>query len=59
MEIEDSYGRVRKKFVGPKGNRNHTRRSTVSNNLDPWGLSNTEPPTKEHPWAETMSPKHM
>lgn len=29
-------------------NKNSTRRKTEATNLDPWGLSETEVPTKEH-----------
>lgn len=27
-----------------------------STDMDPWGLPDTEPPTKEHTWAGPMSP---
>jgi hypothetical protein len=37
--------------VGPQGDRNSTGRPTESTNLDPWGLSETELPTKELAWA--------
>jgi hypothetical protein len=30
-----------------------------STNLDLWGLSETEPPTKEHTQARTRPPTHM
>jgi hypothetical protein len=47
MELGESYGRVRGRIERTEGNRNSTRRPTVSSNLDPWGLSETEPPTKQ------------
>jgi hypothetical protein len=33
---------------GPKGDRNSIGKLTESTNLDPWGFSETEPPTREH-----------
>lgn len=39
---------------GPEGDRNPTRRPTVSTSLDPWELSGTEWPTKEHTQAGTI-----
>jgi hypothetical protein len=37
MELVESYGRRRKRIVGPKGDRNSIGRTTESMNLDPWG----------------------
>ena len=37
MELGDSYVRTGDRIVGPKGDRNSTRRPTESTNLDPWG----------------------
>jgi hypothetical protein len=48
MEVRDSYGRVGGRIEGPEGDRNSTGRPTKSTHLDPWELSDTEPPTKEH-----------
>jgi hypothetical protein len=36
------------RIENPEGDRNSTGRPTKSTNLDPWGLSETEPSTKEH-----------
>ena len=47
-----SCGRARGGFEEPGGDGDSTRRSTESTNLDPLGLSETEPPTKEHMSAE-------
>jgi hypothetical protein len=44
MEIRDSYGRAE----DPERDKNSMGRPTESTNLDPWELSETEPPTKEH-----------
>lgn len=40
-------GGVWGRIEGPEGDRNATGRPTVSTNLDPWELSETELPTKE------------
>jgi len=37
MKLGETYGRGRGRIVGPKGNRNPTRKPTESTNLDPWG----------------------
>ena len=36
---------------GTEGDCNPIGRVTLSTNLDPWELPETEPPTKEHAWA--------
>ena len=41
---------------GSEGDRKSTKKSTESNNLDPWKLSETDPPTKEHKQAVLMHP---
>jgi hypothetical protein len=40
----------------PWGNRDSTGKPTVSTNLDLWGLSETESPTKEHTQAGSRPP---
>jgi hypothetical protein len=41
----------------PVQDRNSTGRPADSTNMDPWELSKTEPPTKEHTvWTEVPSP---
>jgi hypothetical protein len=40
----------------PQGDGNSTGRPTESTNLDTSELSETEPPTKEHTWAEPRPP---
>jgi hypothetical protein len=47
LKIEESYERVRRRIEGPEEDRDSTRRPTEPTNLDPWGLPDTEPPTKE------------
>jgi hypothetical protein len=47
MELGESFGRVGGRIEGPKGDRDITGRPTEPANLDCWGLSETEPPTKE------------
>ena len=50
-EVRDPYGRVRGRIEGAEGDGNPIGRPTVSTNLDPWELPETEPPTKEHTLA--------
>ena len=45
-EVRDPYRRVRGRTEGPQGDGNPTGRPTVSTNLDPWKLPETEPPTE-------------
>jgi hypothetical protein len=47
-ELGESYGRVGGRISGPEGDRNSTGRPTMSTNLDPWEVPETEPPTKRH-----------
>lgn len=42
--------------MGPKVDRNSTGGSTESTNLDTLRLSESEPPNKEHTWAEPSPP---
>lgn len=55
-EVRDPYGRVRGRIEGAEGDGNPIGRPTVSTNLDPWELPETEPPTKEHTWAGPRLP---
>ena len=59
MEFEDSYGRTGRRIADPDRDRNFTGRSTVSTNMDSWGLSESEPPTKEHTQLDIDLPAHM
>jgi hypothetical protein len=45
-ELGDSYERVGRRVKSPEGDRNSTGRPTESTILDPWVLSETEPPAK-------------
>ena len=47
MELGDSYGRVGGRIEGPEEDRGPLGRT----NVDPWKLSETEPPTREHAQA--------
>jgi hypothetical protein len=51
MELGHSYGRIRGRISGPKGDRNSTGRPTESTNLDLWQISQSESPAEEHTWA--------
>jgi hypothetical protein len=48
MELGNLYGKGGKKIPGPDWDRNSIGRPTELTNLDPWGLSDSEPPTKEY-----------
>ena len=48
MEHGESCRRVEGRIKGPGRDRNPTGRPTESTNMVPWGLSETEPLTKEH-----------
>jgi len=58
-EIRDSYGRVGGRVKSPEEGRDSTGRPTDSTNLDPWELSETEPPIKEHTQSGPRPPAHM
>ena len=47
----DPYRRVRERTAGAAGNGSPVGRTTISTNSDPWELSETKPPTKEHTQA--------
>jgi hypothetical protein len=47
-EVRVSYGRVRRRIEGPEGGDNPTEGPTLSTNLGPWELPETEAPSKEH-----------
>ena len=55
MQVRDTYGRVGGRIEAHKVNGNPIGRPTESTNLDPWELSESESPTKEHTWAR-MTP---
>ena len=55
-EIGNLFGRVRERIEGPQGDGNPTGRLTVSTNLDPWELLETEPSFKEHTWTYLSPP---
>jgi hypothetical protein len=59
MKVREPYGRVGGRIVGPEGDRNTTGRPTESTNLDPWELSEIEPTSKEHTWAEPRPLAYM
>jgi hypothetical protein len=48
MELREFYGRIGGRIEGPREDNNSTGRPIMSTNLDPWGLSETEPSIKEH-----------
>jgi hypothetical protein len=55
-ELGDSNGRDGGRIEDSRRDRNSTGRATESTTLDPWGLSETEPPTKEHTQAGPSPP---
>ena len=58
MEPRVSYGGDEGMIESSEGDRNAPRRPTQSMNVYPWGLSETEPPTKEHTQAGTQASLH-
>ena len=48
MELEESYGRVERRFLAARGVKDTARKPTESTNLDPQGLTETEPLTQRH-----------
>ena len=59
MKLREARGRVVGRIEGLGGDKDSTRRPTESTNLDPWGLPETEPPTKELTWSELRPPVHI
>jgi hypothetical protein len=60
MVLWDSSRRTGGRIAGPEVDRNSTRRSTESTKLDPWELSETEPPTKDtHKGSNEAGPRHI
>ena len=55
----DHYSRVRGRTEGAEGDGNPIGRPTVSTNLEPWELPETEPPTKEHRQPSVSTLAHM
>jgi len=51
MEFWESYGRIGGRIVGPRGERNSTRRPSESTNLVPWGFQSLN-----HRWAGPRPP---
>jgi len=47
------------RIEGAGGVKDITRKSTESNNLGPWELTEVEPPIKEHAEAGPKPPTHM
>jgi hypothetical protein len=59
LNIRRSFGSLREELGNWLRNPKEIETPTVSTNLDPWGLSKTETPTKEHSWTEYRHPAHM
>jgi hypothetical protein len=47
MELRNSYGIFGGRIESPEGDRKSTGRPTESTNLNSWGISETQPTTKE------------
>ena len=56
MDLQESCRRVGGRIEGPQEDSDSTGRPTKSTNLDPWGLPETEPPTKKQAWAGPRPP---
>ena len=59
MELRESFRRVGRKIDGPKEDKDSIGRPTISSNLDPWELPETQPPTKEQAQAGPRPPANM
>ena len=55
--VEELGEELGKRIDGPKEDRDSIERPKESTNLDPWGVPETEPPTKEQAWD--LSPLHI
>ena len=58
-ELKESCGRVGDRIERAGEVKDITRRPTESSNLSPWGLTETEPPTKEHACVGPRPPTHL
>jgi hypothetical protein len=51
-EVRHSYGWIRERLEDAKEEDDPIGRPAVSTNLEPWDLSDTEPPTRQHTGVE-------
>ena len=56
LELGDSYGRIKRRIAGLKG---IGTLEEDQESLGPLGLSETEPPTKEHTYVDLSLPTHL
>jgi hypothetical protein len=58
MELEESYGRVRRRIKDPEKDTDSTKRPTESTNLNPWGFQslNHQPKTRH---GLDLGPLHL
>ena len=59
VELREFCTRVGDRIEGAGGVKDPTRTPTESTNLDPWGLTETESPTKEHAGAGPRTLTHL
>jgi hypothetical protein len=59
VELRESGGRWRGRVEGTREVKDTTRKSTESINLDPQGITESEPPTREHIWNGTRPSTHI
>jgi len=59
MEVWDFYAGVWGRIESPVRNRNSTGKLTEATNLNPWELSETELPTKDHTRVGLRPMMHM
>jgi hypothetical protein len=57
-ELRESFGRVGDRTERAGGVKDTTRKPTESTKLSPWGLTETEPPTREHTGAAPRLPTY-
>ena len=58
MEPEKSCGKEEEKLKEPERSRTQEK-SIESDNLGPWELTETEPPTKEQAWGKPRPLTHV
>ena len=59
IELRKSSGRVGRRKEGPKKDKDATGRPAEPTNLEPWGLPEPEPLTKEWEQDGSRPPPHM
>ena len=59
MELEESYGRVRRRIKYTEKDTDSTKRPTESTNLNPWGSHSQNHQPKNIHWLDLGIPTNM